>query len=165
MEQCILNVKEMCVVKRYPTFQLKKNKIQKIIKMKCNSKLFVTIKLIATLIFFIIGSSCMKHNLQSDIENLLQDIPALNRKISNEGLNLSNVLIRQKTLSGLIVNNSTWENVDLKSVDGIGMRFKGCSFEGLNINESNMSKCTFEKCTFRNCMFSSSDLSGGSFLF
>jgi uncharacterized protein YjbI with pentapeptide repeats len=106
----------------------------------------------------------MKHNLQSDIEKLLEDIPALNQKIINEELNLSNVVITQKTLDGLIVNNSTWKNVDLKSVEGVGVVFKGCTFKDVKINESNMTMCTFEKCTFTNCVFSSSDLSGGNFM-
>ena len=118
-------------------------------------KLLMLYLILAAMIF-----SCMKQNLSNDIEKMLQDIPALNRKIANEGLNLSNVVINQKTLSGLIVNNSTWKNVDLKTVEGVGVVFNGCTFEKFNIIESNMLKCTFENCIFKNCLFTTSDLSG-----
>jgi len=118
-------------------------------------KLRVLYLILTTMIFY-----CMKQNLSNDIEKMLQDIPALNKKIANEGLNLSNVVINQKTLNGLIVNNSVWKNVDLKSVEGVGVVFKGCTFEEFNIIESNMLKCTFENCIFKNCIFTTSGLSG-----
>ncbi|NLD94596.1 MAG: hypothetical protein GX639_18220, partial [Fibrobacter sp.] len=102
----------------------------------------------------------MKQDLSNDIEKLLQDIPALNKKIANEGLNLSNIVIAQKTIDGLIVNNSTWKNVDLKSVEGVGVVFKGCTFEEFNIIESNILRCTFENCIFKKNKFASSNLSG-----
>jgi uncharacterized protein YjbI with pentapeptide repeats len=114
--------------------------------------------------FTTIGFGCMKHKLSDDLEKKFQDIPAFNSTIIQSGFNLSNTIINEKKITGIVVKNSKWESIDLQFVDGTNSLFEECVFTDLKVHSTDFSKSVFSRCTFKNSDFDSSNFTESKFL-
>lgn len=115
------------------------------------------------LVFFMGAINCMKTQLNHDQDSLLEDIEEFNESVGEKGWNLNNKIIKNKSVSGIRLINSVWEDMDLRDSKFIASHIDGSTFRRTNFSDIDFANSVFINCLFNDCEFIGSKFSEAKF--